>query len=115
MVPYTLATWMLGLVGQVANNMVEVYLSQSPKIMGPEQMTPNYECASGSQQSFAAREELLERLLSGSLVSSAHLAISISNIDDACNVSEKCISAGDWARCMWRALRLIRILCQATL
>ena len=43
MIPYAFAARTMESVGEAANAMVEECLERFPKIMGPEQMTPDYE------------------------------------------------------------------------
>merc|ERR1719253_1084166 len=43
MMPYAFAAWTMKSVGMAANDMVKECLSQFPKIMGPEKMTPDYD------------------------------------------------------------------------
>merc|ERR1740116_519751 len=43
MMPYAFAAWTMKSVGKAANDMVKECLEQFPRIMGPEQMTPDYE------------------------------------------------------------------------
>merc|ERR1719453_1422079 len=115
MMPYAFAAWTMKSVGMAANDMVKECLSQFPKIMGPEKMTPDYDrCIKISTQ--ASLREMLAPgalvifsplvagigfgknacagLLSGALVSSVQLAISMSNTGGAWDNSKKYISAG---------------------
>merc|ERR1712060_272959 len=115
MMPYAFAAWTMKSVGMAANEMVKECLSQFPKIMGPENMTPDYEkCIRISTE--ASLKEMLAPgalvilsplvagmgfgknccagLLSGALVSSVQLAISMSNTGGAWDNSKKYISAG---------------------
>merc|ERR1712186_119779 len=104
MMPYAFAAWTMKSVGTAANDMLKECLSQFPKIMGPERMAPDYEkCIRISTQ--ASLREMLAPgalvilsplvaglgfgknacagLLSGALVSSVQLAISMSNTGGA--------------------------------
>merc|ERR1719261_939989 len=115
MMPYAFAAWTMKSVGEAANDMVRECMEQFPKIMGPEKMTPDYErCIRISTQS--SLKEMLAPgalvilsplvagmgfgknccagLLSGALVSSVQLAISMSNTGGAWDNSKKYISAG---------------------
>merc|ERR1712176_845913 len=115
MMPYAFAAWTMKSVGKAANDMVKECLQQFPKIMGPERMTPNYEkCIRISTE--ASLKEMIAPgalvifsplvaglgfgkntcagLLSGALVSSVQLAISMSNTGGAWDNSKKYISAG---------------------
>merc|ERR1719401_1574801 len=115
MMPYAFAAWTMKSVGKAANDMVKECLQQFPKIMGPEQMTPDYErCIRISTQ--ASLKEMLAPgalvilsplvagigfgksccagMLSGALVSSVQLAISMSNSGGAWDNAKKYISAG---------------------
>jgi len=114
MMPYAFAAWTMKSVGEAANEMVKECMRQFPNIMnGTEQ--PDYEkCISISTQS--SLKEMLAPgalvilsplvagigfgknccagLLSGALVSSVQLAISMSNTGGAWDNSKKYISAG---------------------
>merc|ERR1719437_352365 len=115
MMPYAFAAWTMKSVGTAANDMVMECLQQFPKIMGPEKMAPDYErCIRISTE--ASLKEMLAPgalvilsplvaglgfgknccagLLSGALVSSVQLAISMSNTGGAWDNSKKYISAG---------------------
>merc|ERR1712194_108786 len=115
MIPYAFAAMTMKSVGKAANDMVKECLEQFPKIMGPEKMTPDYEkCIRISTE--ASLKEMLAPgalvilspliagigfgknacagLLSGALVSSVQLAISMSNSGGAWDNSKKYISAG---------------------
>jgi inorganic pyrophosphatase len=115
MMPYAFAAWTMKSVGKAANDMVKECLEQFPKIMGPEAMVPDYEkCIRISTQ--ASLREMIAPgalvilspiiaglvlgkktcagLLSGALVSSVQLAISMSNSGGAWDNSKKYISAG---------------------
>jgi len=115
MMPYAFAAMTMKSVGKAANDMVKECLEQFPKIMGPENMTPDYDkCIQISTQ--ASLREMLAPgalvilsplvaglgfgknacagLLSGALVSSVQLAISMSNTGGAWDNSKKYISAG---------------------
>merc|ERR1719231_1907907 len=115
MMPYAFAAWTMKSVGTAANDMVKECMDQFPKIMGAEQMTPDYQkCIKISTE--ASLKEMLAPgalvilspllagiffgknccagLLSGALVSSVQLAISMSNSGGAWDNSKKYISAG---------------------
>merc|ERR1719330_2247144 len=115
MMPYAFAAWTMKSVGTAANDLYMECMSQFPKIMGPERMAPDYEkCIRISTQ--ASLREMLAPgalvilsplvaglgfgknacagLLSGALVSSVQLAISMSNTGGAWDNSKKYISAG---------------------
>jgi inorganic pyrophosphatase len=115
MMPYAFAAWTMKSVGTAANDMVKECHAQFPKIMGPEKMTPDYErCIRISTQ--ASLKEMLAPgalvilsplvagigfgssccagMLSGALVSSVQLAISMSNSGGAWDNAKKYISAG---------------------
>lgn len=115
MMPYAFAAWTMKSVGKAANDMVKECLSQFPKIMGPEKMTPDYERCIRISTEASLREMLAPGalvifsplvaglgfgknccagLLSGALVSSVQLAISMSNSGGAWDNSKKYISAG---------------------
>merc|ERR1712176_1080700 len=102
-------------VGKAANDMVKECLQQFPKIMGPEQMAPDYEKCIRISTKASLREMIAPGalvilsplvaglgfgkntcagLLSGALVSSVQLAISMSNTGGAWDNSKKYISAG---------------------
>merc|ERR1711957_446240 len=115
MMPYAFAAWTMKSVGEAANDMVKECLRQFPKIMGPEKMTPDYERCIRISTEASLREMLAPGalvifsplvagmgfgknacagLLSGALVSSVQLAISMSNTGGAWDNSKKYISAG---------------------
>merc|ERR1711972_492059 len=115
MMPYAFAAWTMKSVGMAANEMVKECLSQFPRIMGPEQMTPDYDRCIRISTDASLREMLAPGalvifsplvaglgfgknacagLLSGALVSSVQLAISMSNTGGAWDNSKKYISAG---------------------
>merc|ERR1712012_222523 len=115
MMPYAFAAWTMKSVGKAANDMVKECLEQFPKIMGPEQMAPDYEKCIRISTEASLREMLAPGalvilsplvaglgfgknccagLLSGALVSSVQLAISMSNTGGAWDNSKKYISAG---------------------
>jgi len=115
MMPYAFAAWTMKSVGTAANDMVKECLAQFPKIMGPEKMTPDYERCIRISTEASLREMLAPGalvilsplvaglgfgknacagLLSGALVSSVQLAISMSNSGGAWDNSKKYISAG---------------------
>jgi len=65
MMPYAFAAMTMKSVGKAANDMVKECLSQFPKIMGPEKMTPDYErCIKISTEA-----SLREMLAPGALLS----------------------------------------------
>ena len=115
MMPYAFAAWTMKSVGTAADEMYQECMQQFPKIMGPEQAEPDYEkCIRISTQ--ASLREMIAPgalvilsplvaglgfgknacagLLSGALVSSVQLAISMSNTGGAWDNSKKYISAG---------------------
>merc|ERR1712203_891399 len=102
MMPYAFAAWTMKSVGTAANDMVKECLSQFPKIMGPERMAPDYERCIRISTEASLREMLAPGfgknacagLLSGALVSSVQLAISMSNTGGAWDNSKKYISSG---------------------
>merc|ERR1719379_1095363 len=115
MLPYAFAAWTMKSVGTAANDMVKECLQQFPKIMGPEKMGPDYERCIRISTEASLREMLAPGalvilsplvaglgfgknacagLLSGALVSSVQLAISMSNSGGAWDNSKKYISAG---------------------
>jgi inorganic pyrophosphatase len=115
MMPYAFAAWTMKSVGKAANDMVKECLEQFPKIMGPEQMQPDYERCIRISTEASLREMIAPGalvilspmvaglgfgkktcagLLSGALVSSVQLAISMSNSGGAWDNSKKYISAG---------------------
>merc|ERR1719191_236494 len=115
MMPYAFAAWTMKSVGKAANEMLKECLAQFPKIMGPERMTPDYDRCIKISTEASLREMLAPGalvilsplvaglglgknacagLLSGALVSSVQLAISMSNTGGAWDNSKKYISAG---------------------
>merc|ERR1711935_1005158 len=115
MIPYAFAAWTMKSVGKAANDMVKECLEQFPRIMGPEKMTPDYARCIKISTEASLREMLAPGalvifsplvtglgfgknccagLLSGALVSSVQLAISMSNTGGAWDNSKKYISAG---------------------
>jgi len=115
MMPYAFAAMTMKSVGKAANDMVKECLRQFPKIMGPEKMTPDYEKCIKISTEASLREMLAPGalvilsplvaglgfgknscagLLTGALVSSVQLAISMSNTGGAWDNSKKYISAG---------------------
>merc|ERR1719487_2910569 len=115
MMPYAFAAWTMKSVGTAANDMVKECMLQFPKIMGPEKMTPDYQNCIKISTEASLREMLAPGalvilsplvagigfgknccagLLSGALVSSVQLAISMSNTGGAWDNSKKYISAG---------------------
>merc|ERR1712087_711168 len=118
MMPYAFAAWTMKSVGEAANDMVKECIEQFPKIMN-EGMQPDYDrCIKISTQ--ASLREMIAPgllvllsplvagigfgknacagLLSGALVSSVQLAISMSNSGGAWDNSKKYISAGGLGR-----------------
>merc|ERR1719148_210541 len=115
MMPYAFAAWTMKSVGKAANDMVKECLEQFPKIMGPEKMAPDYERGIRISTNASLREMIAPGalvilsplvagmgfgknccagLLSGALVSSVQLAISMSNTGGAWDNSKKYITAG---------------------
>merc|ERR1711977_542730 len=115
MMPYAFAAWTMKSVGKAANDMLKECLAQFPKIMGPERMTPDYERCIKISTEASIREMLAPGalvilsplvaglgfgknacagLLTGALVSSVQLAISMSNTGGAWDNSKKYISSG---------------------
>merc|ERR1712151_560284 len=115
MMPYAFAAWTMKSVGTAANDMVKECLTQFPRIMGPEKMAPDYERCIRISTEASLREMLAPGalvilsplvaglgfgknccagLLSGALVSSVQLAISMSNSGGAWDNSKKYITAG---------------------
>mmetsp|Transcript_56550 Transcript_56550/g.91532 ORF Transcript_56550/g.91532 Transcript_56550/m.91532 type:complete len:717 (-) Transcript_56550:273-2423(-) len=115
MMPYAFAAWTMKSVGKAADEMYQECMRQFPKIMGPEQMAPDYERCIRISTEASLREMLAPGalvilsplvagfgfgknacagLLSGALVSSVQLAISMSNTGGAWDNSKKYISAG---------------------
>merc|ERR1719277_1024617 len=115
MMPYAFAAWTMKSVGTAANDMVKECLQQFPKIMGPEKMAPDYERCIRISTEASLREMLAPGalvilsplvaglgfgknacagLLSGALVSSVQLAISMSNSGGAWDNAKKYISSG---------------------
>jgi len=115
MMPYAFAAMTMKSVGKAANDMVKECLAQFPRIMGPERMTPDYERCIRISTEASLREMIAPGalvilsplvaglgfgknacagLLSGALVSSVQLAISMSNSGGAWDNSKKYISAG---------------------
>jgi inorganic pyrophosphatase len=114
MMPYAFAAWTMKSVGQAANDMVKECHAQFPKIIN-EGAEPDYErCIVISTQAslremiapgalvilsplvtgFGFGKNATAGLLSGALVSSVQLAISMSNTGGAWDNSKKYISAG---------------------
>merc|ERR1712029_441990 len=114
MMPYAFAAWTMKSVGKAANDMVKECLNQFPEIMnnGKE---PDYERCIRISTEASLKEMILPGalvifsplvaglgfgkntcagLLSGALVSSVQLAISMSNTGGAWDNSKKYISAG---------------------
>lgn len=117
MMPYAFAAMTMKSVGKAANDMVIECLAQFPKIMstGPDRMEPDYERCIRISTEASLREMIAPGalvilsplvaglgfgknccagLLSGALVSSVQLAISMSNTGGAWDNSKKYISAG---------------------
>merc|ERR1712157_668131 len=115
MMPYAFAAWTMKSVGTAANDMVKECLQQFPGIMGPEKKAPDYQKCIKISTEASLREMLAPGalvilsplvaglgfgkntcagLLSGALVSSVQLAISMSNTGGAWDNSKKYISAG---------------------
>merc|ERR1711982_324787 len=115
MMPYAFAAWTMKSVGTAANQMLIECLSQFPGIMGPEKKAPDYQKCIKISTEASLREMLAPGalvifsplvaglgfgknacagLLSGALVSSVQLAISMSNTGGAWDNSKKYISAG---------------------
>merc|ERR1712113_618486 len=114
MMPYAFAAWTMKSVGWAANEMVKECMEQFPKIM-KEGATPDYDRCIRISTEASLREMLAPGalvilsplvaglgfgknccagLLSGALVSSVQLAISMSNTGGAWDNSKKYISAG---------------------
>merc|ERR1712232_807611 len=114
MMPYAFAAWTMKSVGKAANDMVKECHAQFPKIIN-ENAAPDYEkCIVISTQAslremiapgalvilspldtgFGFGKNATAGLLSGALVSSVQLAISMSNTGGAWDNSKKYISAG---------------------
>jgi inorganic pyrophosphatase len=114
MMPYAFAAWTMKSVGKAANDMVVECLEQFPKIMDGS-MAPDYEKCISISTKASLREMIAPGalvifsplvaglgfgrnacagLLSGALVSSVQLAISMSNTGGAWDNSKKYISAG---------------------
>merc|ERR550525_1853838 len=114
MMPYAFAAWTMKSVGKAANDMVKECLEQFPKIM-KEDEPPNYARCIKISTDASLREMIAPGalvifsplvaglgfgknacagLLSGALVSSVQLAISMSNTGGAWDNSKKYISAG---------------------
>merc|ERR1719271_15385 len=115
MMPYAFAAWTMKSVGKAANDMVKECMRQFPRIMGSEQMTPDYDTCIRISTEASLREMLAPGalvilsplvagigfgknatagLLSGAMVSSVQLAISMRNTGGAWDNSKKYISAG---------------------
>merc|ERR1719453_2401006 len=114
MMPYAFAAWTMKSVGEAANDMVKECMSQFPEIMAGTKKPDYTKCISISTD--ASLREMLKPgalviasplvaglgfgknacagLLSGALVSSVQLAISMSNSGGAWDNSKKFISAG---------------------
>merc|ERR1712232_1524602 len=114
MMPYAFAAWTMKSVGKAADDMVKECLQQFPKIIN-ENAPPDYEKCIRISTEASLREMLAPGalvilsplvagfgfgknccagLLSGALVSSVQLAISMSNTGGAWDNSKKYISAG---------------------
>jgi len=116
MMPYAFAAWTMKSVGKAADQMYQECMLQFPKIMDKQQpMAPDYEkCIRISTEAslkemlapgalvilsplvagFGFGKNACAGLLSGALVSSVQLAISMSNTGGAWDNSKKYISAG---------------------
>merc|ERR1712238_431121 len=115
MMPYAFAAMTMKSVGKAANEMVVECMRQFPMIMGPEKMAPDYERCIRISTEASLREMIAPGalvilsplvaglgfgknccagLLSGALVSSVQLAISMSNSGGAWDNSKKYISSG---------------------
>jgi len=115
MMPYAFAAMTMKSVGKAANDMVKECQRQFPRIMGPEKMAPDYEKCIRISTEASLREMIAPGalvilsplvaglgfgknacagLLSGALVSSVQLAISMSNSGGAWDNSKKFISSG---------------------
>jgi inorganic pyrophosphatase len=115
MMPYAFAAWTMKSVGMAANDMVKECMRQFPLIMGPEKAAPDYDTCIKISTESSLKEMLAPGalvilsplvagigfgknccagLLSGALVSSVQLAISMSNSGGAWDNSKKYISAG---------------------
>merc|ERR1719502_912529 len=113
--PYAFAAWTMKSGGKAANDMVMECMRQFPKIMGAEQAPPDYQrCIRISTEAslkemlapgalvilsplvagFGFGKNATAGLLTGALVSSVQLAISMSNTGGAWDNSKKYISAG---------------------
>jgi len=116
MMPYAFAAWTMKSVGIAANDMLKECLAQFPKIMGPEKAAPDYDRCIRISTEASLREMIapgalvilsplvaglgfgknaVAGLLSGALVSSVQLAISMSNTGGAWDNSKKYISSGN--------------------
>merc|ERR1719311_1112160 len=114
MMPYAFAAWTMKSVGEAANDMVKECMEQFPKIINGE-MEPDYQrCILISTEAslremlapgalvilsplvagFGFGKNATAGLLTGALVSSVQLAISMSNTGGAWDNSKKYISAG---------------------
>merc|ERR1719377_481065 len=114
MMPYAFAAWTMKSVGMAANDMVKECMEQFPKIMNGE-MQPDYQrCILISTEAslremlapgalvilsplvvgFGFGKNATAGLLSGAMVSSVQLAISMSNTGGAWDNSKKYIEAG---------------------
>merc|ERR1719335_646415 len=112
--PYAFAAWTMKSVGEAANDMLKECLAQFPGIM-TQGMTPDYETCIKIATEASLREMIAPGvlvigsplvaglgfgknacagLLSGALVSSVQLAISMSNTGGAWDNSKKFISGG---------------------
>jgi len=115
MMPYAFAAMTMKSVGKAANDMVKECLLQFPGIMGPEHVAPDYDRCIRISTEASLREMIAPGalvilsplvaglgfgknacagLLSGAMVSSVQLAISMSNSGGAWDNSKKYISAG---------------------
>ena len=115
MIPYAFAAMTMQSVGKAANDMVKECLVQFPGIISPEKIAPDYEKCIRISTAASLREMLAPGalvifsplvaglgfgknccagLLSGALVSSVQLAISMSNSGGAWDNAKKYISSG---------------------
>merc|ERR1712062_903351 len=94
MMPYAFAAWTMKSVGKAADDMVKECLEQFPQIINNGK-DPDYERCIKISTEASLREMIAPAgLLSGALVSSVQLAISMSNTGGAWDNSKKYISNG---------------------
>ncbi|CAE8623230.1 unnamed protein product [Polarella glacialis] len=119
MMPYAFAAWTMKSVGKAADEMYQECMRQFPGIMGPEHVAPDYEKCIRISTEASLREMLAPGalvilsplvagfgfgknacagLLTGAMVSSVQLAISMSNTGGAWDNSKKYIAAGGLGR-----------------